>query len=110
MFVVAILSIAGATLAGGRGANPSVDLLLPLDPSQLNPPPLQFFDGQQHHQLPGTVTINGAPYICDVDRRTFRDGSEFAYHLQTAHGVPPAQVRSSVVVVDGRVHFPAQAN
>src|SRR2546425_1393539 len=49
--------------------------------------------GRRHHLLvPGTVTINGTPYICDLDSERFVDCDAFVAHLRTAHHTAPARI------------------
>lgn len=86
----------------GRG-RPDVDVFVPVDPYEHER--LYWSDGRDHHALPGTVTINGSPYICDPDGTRFEDRDAFLYHLRRAHGVDPARVSELLMVRDGRVHF-----
>jgi hypothetical protein len=51
---------------------------------------LHSFGRRHHHLVPGTVTINGAAYICDLDGKRFVDRDAFVAHLRTAHRTAPA--------------------
>ena len=66
---------------------------------------LHYFGRRHHHLVPGTVTINGAPYVCDPDGRRFTDRDAFVAHLRTAHHAPPERIPDLLLVRDGRVHF-----
>ena len=57
------------------------------------------------HLLPGTVTINGAAYICDLDGKRFVGRDAFVTHLRTAHRTALARIPDLLLVRDGRVHF-----
>jgi hypothetical protein len=83
-----------------RGVRPEV--FIPIDP---NPPPMQYFGRGDHHVVPGTVTINRAPYRCDLDKRTFTDREAFVAHLRTSHRVATEDIPDRLVVLDGVVHF-----
>jgi hypothetical protein len=80
-----------------------IDLVLPLPPTEHQR--LQFFGGRDHHLVPGTATIDGSPYLCDVDHLGFRDREAFVAHLRTVHRTPTEEIPGSLVIVDGRVHF-----
>jgi len=103
----ALLLLVACTVPGladdhGRG-RPDVDVFVPVDPYEHER--LHYFDGRDHHAVPGTVTINGAPYICDRDGARFTDRDAFLFHLRRAHGVDPARASELLMVRDGRVHF-----
>jgi len=55
--------------------------------------------------VPGTVTINGAAYICDLDGKRFVDRDAFVAHLRTPHHTALARIPDRLLVRDGRVHF-----
>src|SRR5438445_12852103 len=55
--------------------------------------------------LPGTATINGMGYICDLDGKRFTDRDVFVAHLRTAHHTPPARIPELLLMDDGRIHF-----
>ena len=106
----------GAAARTGGGANPSpgngagspgirtnLDLAIPVPPVEHER--LHFFAPGERHLVPGTVTIDKAPYECDLDHVTFRDREQFVAHLRSAHHVPAAHIPDTLVVVDGRVHF-----
>jgi hypothetical protein len=69
---------------------------------------LHYFDRRQHHPVPGTVTINKAPYVCDLDDKRFRERDEFVAHVRTAHRTPANKIADHLVVRDGVVHFIAE--
>jgi len=80
-----------------------LDVVVPVVPEEHER--LHFFDGRDHHVVPGSVTINGSPYICDRDGARFEDRDVFLFHLRTAHGVEPARVPRLLMLRRGRVHF-----
>ncbi|HLK12525.1 MAG TPA: hypothetical protein VKW76_14205 [Candidatus Binatia bacterium] len=91
--------------AGQRpGGRTGIDVVVPVDPYEHDR--LHWFDGQPHHLVPGTVTIDAPPYVCDRDGETFTDQEAFAAHLRSAHRVPAGQIPSRLVVEGGQVHFP----
>ena len=79
-----------------------VDVVVPVVPEEHER--LYFFSGRDHHAVPGTVTINGSPYVCDKDGARFTDREVFLFHLQRAHGVEPSHAAHYLMVRDGRVH------
>jgi|SRR5581483_7716882 len=93
---------ADATTSQSR-SGPRVDAVVPVDPHEHER--LHFFDGRAHHVLPGTVTIDRDPYVCDVDGRRFEAEDAFVAHLRTAHRVPPDAIQDRVTVRGGIVHF-----
>ena len=104
--LVVLILLAAAVAAAADDAprrRPDLDVLVPVDPHEHER--LHFFDRKDHHSVPGTVTINGAPYACDLDAQTFKDRDQFVTHVRTAHGVPPERLSDLVVILNGRVHF-----
>lgn len=89
-----------------RRRGPDVDVVVPVDPRQHDR--LQWFGRQDHHLVPGTVTINRAPYVCDVEGEEFRRRDEFVAHLRLVHRVPTDEIPDAVVLTDGQVHFPVE--
>jgi hypothetical protein len=87
----------------GRDRGADVDVVVPVDPYEHQR--MYWSDGQEHHSVPGTVTINGSPYICDLDGARFTDRDAFLYHLRRAHHVDPSRASQLMMVRDGRVHF-----
>jgi hypothetical protein len=87
----------------GRDRGADVDVFVPVDPYEHER--MYWSDGQDHGSVPGTVTINGSPYICDLDGARFTDRDAFLYHLRRAHHVNPSRASQLLVVRDGRVHF-----
>ena len=86
-----------------RAAAPHVDVVVPVDPYEHER--LHFFGRQDHHLVPGTVTINAAPYVCDVDRRRFRDRDAFLLHLRIVHHAHNDVIPERLGVLDGQVHY-----
>ena len=101
--VIALLLATVASAADPLPGRPEVNVFIPVDPREHER--LHYFDGQPHHLVPGTVTINGAPYHCDVDGKRFTDRDAFVAHLRSAHHVPPDRIPELLLVRDGRVHF-----
>jgi len=104
--VLALVVLAAPALAADVPAprpRTDIDLVLPLPPTEHHR--LQFFGGRDHHLVPGTATIDGSPYLCDVDGLGFRDREAFVAHLRTVHRTSPEEIPASLVIVDGRVHF-----
>ena len=87
----------------GRNQGADVDVWVPVDPYEHQR--MYWSDGQDHHSVPGTVTINGSPYICDLDGAKFTERDAFLYHLRRKHDVDPARASQLLMVRDGRVHF-----
>lgn len=104
---VALLLLLGAVAvrAEDKKRDPRVDLdvVVPVPPVEHER--LYFFGKHDPHPVPGTVTINGAPYECDLDRLRFRDRDRFVAHLRSAHHMPADRIPDTLVVIDGRVHF-----
>jgi hypothetical protein len=100
--VAALLLAAGFAGAddGGRG-RPDVTVLVPVPlPSAERSP------GDAYRRLiPGTVAINGAPYVCDLDDQRFTERDAFVAHLRAVHRTPVEQIPGRLLVLDGRVHF-----
>src|SRR5438128_2561721 len=80
-----------------------VEAIVPVPPTEHQRP--HYFGRRHHHLVPGTVTINGAAYICDLDGKRFVDRDVFVAHLRTAHHTAPARIPDLLLVRDGRVHF-----
>jgi hypothetical protein len=55
--------------------------------------------------VPGTVTIDRAAYVCDLDGEKFDDADRFVAHLRVRHAVPPDMIRDVLVEVDGIYHY-----
>jgi hypothetical protein len=103
--VVALVLSVGAlrTAAAEPPSRSSVDVIIPVEPEEHQR--LHYFGRRHHHLVPGTATINRAPYVCDVDTKAFRDRDEFVAHLRMAHGVPPETIPDRLLVREGVVHF-----
>lgn len=106
LVLVAALAIALPALADEPRREPDVDVVVPVEPREHER--LHYFGQRWHHLVPGTVTINGAAYVCDVDKHRFNDRDRFVIHLRVAHHVPPEDIPDHLVVVEGRVHFIAE--
>ena len=102
---VALLVLLGTppALADGSRARSDIDVIVPVAPTEHER--LHYFGRRDHHLVPGTVTINGAPYVCDVDGKRFTDRDTFVAHLRAAHRMPAARIPDRLLVRDGRVHF-----
>ena len=98
-----VLVVALPVLAGEPSARPDIDVIVPVAPTEHER--LRYFGRRDHHLVPGTVTINGAPYVCDVDGKRFSDRDTFVAHLRAAHRMPAARIPDRLLVRDGRVHF-----
>jgi hypothetical protein len=85
---------------------PDVDVVLPVEPREHER--LQWFGRRGHHLVPGTVTINRAPYVCEVEGGEFRQRDEFVAHLRLVHGVAVEEIADAVVLTDGQIRFPAE--
>ena len=105
--VVAALAVAVARAEEGRARRGAdLDVIVPVDPHEHAR--IYWFGRRTHHLLPGTVTIDEAGYVCDVDRRRFRRQDEFIAHLRLVHRVPVDQIPDRVVLTAGQVHFPVE--
>ena len=66
---------------------------------------MHYFGRRHRHLVPGTATINGMGYICDLDGKRFTDRDVFVAHLRTAHHTAPARIPELLLMDDGRIHF-----
>jgi hypothetical protein len=82
---------------------PRVDAVVPIPPTEHER--LHFFGRRDHHRVPGTVTIDKPPYVCDVDGERFTDRDAFVAHLRSRHRIASARIPDTLVVQDGQVHF-----
>ncbi len=104
--LAAAMLVVGAALlaaADDHRLAPPVEAIVPVAPIEHQR--LHYFGRRHHHLVPGTVTINGAAYICDLDGKGFVDRDAFVAHLRTAHHTAPARIPDFLLVRDGRVHF-----
>lgn len=92
-----------ALWAAARAGDVDVDAFVPVDPREHER--LHFFDGRSHHLVPGTVSIDGKPYVCDPDGKSFSTQDEFVAHLRSTHRVAIDDIPDRIVVNDGKVHF-----
>jgi hypothetical protein len=96
-----------ATLAradGGRRGRPEVTVIVPAPLPAAEGSP----DEAYRRLIPGTVTIGGAPYVCDVDEQRFTERDAFAAHLRGVHRTPVEQIPGRLLVLEGQVHFVAE--
>jgi hypothetical protein len=103
LLLAAAWTSAHAGDVGVQTGDVGVRAVVPIDPREHQR--LHFFDRRDHHLVPGTVTIDAEPYVCDVDRKTFRKEDEFVAHLRTTHHTPVAEIPGRLVVLGGTVHF-----
>jgi len=87
-----------------EGARARTDLFIevPLDGAS---PGVVFPFGGSHHQVPGVVTIDRAPYVCEVHRRAFHDRAAFVAHLRRRHALTDADIPRAVLVEGGQVRY-----
>jgi hypothetical protein len=85
--------------AAGR---PDLFIEVPLDQYT---PDVVFPFGGSHHQVPGVVAVNHAPYYCVPHQRAFRERADFVVHLRTRHGLTDDEIRRVVLVVRGQVRY-----
>ena len=97
-----VVALAAGAAADDRPRT-SIDAIVPVPPTEHER--LHWFGRRHHHVVPGTVTIDRAPYVCDLDGKTFRTDDDFVAHLRTAHHARPAAIPEHVLVRDGQVHF-----
>ena len=84
-----------------------LDVVVPIDPHEHER--MHWFGRRDHHVVPGTVTINRAPYVCDAHQREFRTRDGFVGHLLKGHGLSIEQIPDALVVLRGVVHFLGEA-
>jgi hypothetical protein len=92
-----------ATIAAAEDRAPRVDAIVPVPPTEHQR--LHYFGRRDHHLVPGTVTIDRAPYVCDADGKQFTDRDAFVAHIRGAHRVPRARIHDRLVVHGDAVHF-----
>ena len=81
-----LLTVAALGAAEDRSEGPRVEAIVPVPPTEHQR--LHYFGRRHHHLVPGTVTINRAAYVCDLDGKSFRD-EDIAYAQQLAKaGIP----------------------
>src|SRR3989442_11617662 len=104
----AMLVIGAALLAAadGRRLAPPVEAIVPVPPTEHQR--LHYFGRRHHHLVPGTVTLNGAAYICDLDGKRLVDRDALVLHLRTAHRTPSARIPDLPFAHDGRGHCVAE--
>jgi hypothetical protein len=101
-----VLGVAGLALAGDRGprrGRGGIGVVVPVDPREHQR--LQWFGRRDHQLVPGTVTINKAPYACDEHLLPFDEREVFIAHLRREHGLTPSEIPDRLLVEDGIVHF-----
>lgn len=104
--MLAALVLAALAVADARDPRADVDVLVPVDPHEHER--LHFFGKRDHHVVPGMVTINGTPYVCDLDGSGFKKRDDFEAHLRSAHRVDADAIRARLVERDGALHFIAE--
>ena len=98
------VTLAAVAIGDDRSDRPRVEAVVPVPPTEHER--VYYFGRRYHHLVPGTVTIDRPPYVCDLDGRTFGDEDDFVAHLRTAHRALPEAIPDQLVVHhDGRVHF-----
>jgi len=100
---VVIVSAASVRADEPRTVRPGVEAWVPVDPYEHER--LHWFGRDDHHVVPGTVTINRAPYACDVEGMEFRRRDAFVAHLRLVHHLSPDQIRDLAVLTEGQVRF-----
>ena len=102
---LALLTVTSAFAADvdHHGRRNDVDVVVPVDPYEHER--LHWFGRDDHHVVPGTVTINRAPYACDVEGMEFRRRDAFVAHLRLVHHLSPDQIRDLAVLTEGQVRF-----
>jgi hypothetical protein len=89
--------------ARGAAAGPNIDVIVPVPPYEHER--LHYFGQRDHHLVPGAVTVNKPPYVCDVDQRRFQDRDAFLVHLRVVHHARSEEIPDQLVVLDGQVHY-----
>ena len=87
--VAMLLAFAASLSAAGDRARTDVDVIVPVPPTEHQR--LHYFGRRNHHLVPGRVTINARPYVCDLDKKSLIDRDEFVAHIRTVHHTPPWQ-------------------
>jgi hypothetical protein len=105
LLAVAVLLVAATSARADepRTVRPSVEAFVPVDPYEHER--LHYFGRRDRHVVPGTVTINAKPYVCDLDQRRFRERDDFVAHLRAVHRARVERIPDLLVVRDGIVHF-----
>ena len=86
----------------GHGGNTDLFVEVPLDAPS---PGVVFPFGGSHHQVPGVVAVNRAPYYCVPHARGFRERAAFVEHLRTRHHLQDADIPQAVLVAGGQVRY-----
>jgi hypothetical protein len=68
-------------------------------------PGVVFPFGGSHHQVPGVVAVNRAPYYCVPHARAFRERAAFVAHLRVHHGLSDGDIPKAVLVAGGQVRY-----
>jgi len=71
-------------------------------------PDVVFPFGGSHHQLPGVVAVDHAPYYCVPHKITFRERAEFIAHLRTQDGLTDDEIARALLVDHGQVRYPGR--
>ena len=110
--VLSVLTAAGAATGADyaqlrrrpRRADPHVYVPVPPPTDSYQDQGVRFF-GRNRVEVPGAVTVNLPPYVCDLDGRAFDDKQSFVVHLKTTHGSELRESADPFVVDAGQVHF-----
>jgi hypothetical protein len=101
--LLVVIAVGAACANDFRRGRDDVEVFVPIDPEAHGR--VEWFGRDDHHVVPGTVTINRAPYVCDVEGMEFRRRDTFVAHLRLVHLVPPDRIRELVVLTNGQVRF-----
>ena len=93
-----LAAVAALAAADDRRLAARVEAIVPVPPTEHQR--VHYFGRRHHHLVPGTVTINGAAYLCDLDGKRFVDRDAFVAHL-TAHHTAPAPFPTSCSCATG---------
>jgi hypothetical protein len=87
-----------------RGENPEVYVPL-APPADLYKDRGVKFHGRARIEVPGAMTVNEPPYVCDLEGSVFEDKGSFVAHLRTQHSTRLRESQDPFVVEAGQVHF-----
>jgi hypothetical protein len=90
----------------GPGYGNGLDIWVPIDPYEHER--TWYMHRSDRSLVPPAVSIDGEPYVCDLDGKRFSDREKFVGHLRGDHGIPRDEIRRGIYEVDGLVHFAAE--
>ena len=90
--------------APARSHGPHTDLFVAV-PLEGPTPGVVFPFGGSHHQVPGVVAVDRAPYVCMPHHLAFHDRAAFVAHLRRRHGLDDADIPRAVLVQGGQVRY-----